>query len=60
MHLLHRLRNIWKLSEIEPSQERTWEFHSENGVVKSGKPIVKMAQIIKRKTPVDNFLENDK
>lgn len=60
MNLIRRLRNLWKLSGVDPTIERTYELGSENGNAKALKPILRMAQIIKKTTPVQDFLNEKK
>jgi hypothetical protein len=54
MNLIKRLKNLYKLSEIELSEQKK-ELVSN---ILTEKP--RLAQIIRKETPVDKFLKNNK
>lgn len=62
MNIFKRFKNIWKLSEFRPQfDENSLNVVHPNGKVLTllEKPVQKMAQIIKRTTPTENFLNQN-
>lgn len=51
--ILKRIKNLWKLSELEVSSDGTYQV-SKDLILKP-----KMAQIIKRENPIEEFLEQN-
>lgn len=62
MTIWKRLKNLWKLSEFKPQfDENSLNVIHPNGKILTllEKPIVKMAQIIKRANPTQEFLKEN-
>lgn len=63
MNLLKRLRNIWRLGELDvPTDYKLWsEYQNKISGNLKQPPLEKphMAQIIKRVTPAEKFLKNN-